>query len=201
MEKTILDKAISFACCAHVGGTRKGTTVPYIVHPIEVMKIVAGITEDKEVRAAAVLHDTVEDTDTCLEDLRVIFGERVAALVDAESEKKQRDRPEKETWRARKEETLNHLETASKDAKIICLGDKLANMRDIARDCAAEGDGLWERFNAPETDREGKEKGLSQKVTNIGWYYRGVAERLKDELGGTAAWKELDSLIMQVFHC
>lgn len=201
MKDSILDYAIAFACYAHSGVNRKGTDIPYIVHPIEVMKIVSSITSDKEVRAAAVLHDTVEDTNTSKDDIAYRFGNRVADLVAAESENKREGTPEKETWRIRKQETLNHLNGINKDAKIICLGDKLANMRDIARDYAAIGDSLWERFNAPETDEEGNNKGLSQKMSNIGWYYRGVASNLEGDLGDTRAWKELDRLITEVFHC
>ena len=194
MDKSLTDRALEYAVKAHAGQTRKGTSIPYIVHPVEVMKIVAGITGDEEVRAAAVLHDTKEDAGATPEELAELFGDRVSKLVCAESEDKREDRPEKETWRIRKQETLDHVEHADRDVKIICLGDKLANMRDIARDFKAVGDDLWTRFNAPEDG-----KGIEGKKTNIGWYYRGIADRLKDELGQTAAWKELDGLVAEVF--
>lgn len=106
METNILDKAVSFACCAHAGAFRKGTDIPYIVHPVEVMKIVCGLTSDEEVRAAAVLHDTLEDTPATKAQLIAEFGERVAALVCSESEDKREGTPEKQTWRVRKEETV-----------------------------------------------------------------------------------------------
>ena len=195
MEKSVVDQAVSFACNAHAGTFRKGTDIPYIVHPMEVMKIVCGITADKEVRAAAVLHDTVEDTPVTKADIEVLFDSRVAELVASESEDKREGIPEKETWKIRKEETLNHLEKASKDVKIICLGDKLANMRDIARDYENLGDKLWERFNAPQDGM-----GLQGKVANIGWYYSGIVEKLKNDLSETVAWKELDSLVRKVFE-
>ena len=195
MEKSVVDQAVSFACSAHAGAFRKGTDTPYIVHPVEVMKIVCSITGDKEVRAAAVLHDTVEDTPVTKDDIEILFGSRVAELVASESENKREGTPEKETWKIRKQETLDHLEKASKEVKIICLGDKLANMRDIARDYENLGDKLWERFNAPDGG-----SGLPGKVANVGWYYRGVANRVKAELGDTPAWKELDSLVRKVFE-
>lgn len=200
MNKSIVDQAVSFACCAHAGAVRKSTDIPYIVHPMEVMKIVCDLTDDEEIRAAAVLHDTIEDTPTTKTDLEELFGSRVAELVASESENKREGTPEKETWCIRKQETLKHLEKASRDVKIICLGDKLANMRDMERDFKEKKDKLWERFNAPDTDAEGKNKSLAQKVANIGWYYRGVASRLESELGNTAAWKELDQLITEVLH-
>lgn len=193
-ENTLAERAAEFAKAAHAGQVRKGTETPYIVHPMAVMEIVSGITEDEEVRAAAVLHDTVEDTETTQEDIENLFGRRVAELVGAESENKREGLPEKETWVIRKLETLDHLAKADYNTQVICLGDKLANMRDIARDRAELGDGLWERFNAPEDG-----KGTEGKKANIGWYYRGIADRLKNMLGDTEAWQELDRLVKEVF--
>ena len=57
----MIDKAITFATKAHEGQFRKGTKLPYIVHPLEVGVIVSRMTQDKEVIAAAILHDTLED--------------------------------------------------------------------------------------------------------------------------------------------
>ena len=194
-----LDSAVAFACTAHAGACRKCTSVPYIVHPVEVMKIVCGLSEDEDVRAAAVLHDTIEDTGAKKEELAALFGDRVADLVAAESENKRPDRPEKATWKIRKSETLKRLESAEMDVKKICLGDKLANIRDIARDFYLLGDDLWNRFNAPSTDENGNDKGNDGKKANIGRYYRGVADRLKSELGSSVAWAELDALITRIF--
>ena len=56
----MIDKAITFATKAHEGQFRKGTKLPYIVHPLEVGVIVSRMTQDKEVIAAAILHDTLE---------------------------------------------------------------------------------------------------------------------------------------------
>ena len=190
----LLKKAVDFATEAHAGTFRKGTDIPYIEHPLAAFRIVCGITEDSEVRAAAVLHDTVEDTDVSREDIEREFGKRVADLVASESENKRENLPEKDTWKIRKLETLEDLKDAGKDTQIICLGDKLANMRDIARDYEALGEKLWERFNAPEDDQ-----GLDGKKANIGWYYRSVADSLRRELGRTEAWQELDRLVVDVF--
>ena len=194
-EMSIVDRAVGFAAIRHAGAFRKGTDIPYIVHPVEVMKIVAGITGDEEIRAAAVLHDTVEDAGVKREELEEKFGGRVAELVGAESENKREGEPEEKTWKIRKQETIEHIAAADREAKIICLGDKLANMRDIAGDFENIGDKLWERFNAPDDG-----KGLAGKKANIGWYYRSIADGLKSELGDTAAWKELDGLVRKVLE-
>lgn len=85
----MIDKAIAFATKAHEGQVRKGTSRPYIVHPLEVGEIISSMTEDEEVIAAAILHDTIEDCEGVTEEiLQREFGERVAFLVAQESEDK-----------------------------------------------------------------------------------------------------------------
>ena len=98
----MIEKAIRFAVTAHEGTKRKGKDRPYILHPIEVMSIVAGMTEDEEVIAAAVLHDTVEDTAVTAADIELEFGPRVAKLVIAESEDKMKGLPAGASWKLRK---------------------------------------------------------------------------------------------------
>ena len=100
------DRAIQFATAAHAGMTRKANDTPYIVHPLEVAAIAASLTNDEDVLCAAVLHDTVEDTGVELIDLAFLFGDRVAYLVDTETEDKLPGLPKKETWQRRKELSL-----------------------------------------------------------------------------------------------
>ena len=183
---SLMDRAIVFATRAHSGTYRKGTKIPYIVHPIEAAAIVATMTDDPDMIAAAVLHDVVEDTDATLEEIRFFFNERIAKLVEAESEDKRKDLPPQETWMVRKMETLNFLRyEADRDAKILALADKLSNMRAVHRDQNTIGDKLWERFN-----EKSKEK--------HGWMYRQVAEALSD-LKDTFAWQEYDDLVRKTF--
>lgn len=187
MEKTLtlLDQAIIFATKAHSGATRKGTRVPYIVHPIEAAAIVSAMTDDEEVIAAAVLHDVLEDTDATWEELEEQFGRRIADLVSDESENKRKDLPAAETWKVRKQETVTFLETsASLDAKMLALADKLSNLRSIYRDVYIIGDKVWERFNQ-------KDKKMH------GWMYRAIAEALR-ELSDHPTWQEYDRLVRAV---
>ena len=86
LDTQLLDRAIIFAVRAHAGTERRGKGFPYIVHPMEAVEIVATMTADQELLAAAALHDTVEDTDITIEQIRAEFGDRVASLVAAESE-------------------------------------------------------------------------------------------------------------------
>lgn len=144
---TLLDRAIEFAAVKHAGQPRKGTRLPYFTHVMEAMEIVCRMTEDEEVRAAAVLHDTLEDTQTTKEELVRNFGQRVADLVAAESENKREDKPAGETWLTRKLETIEHMRTAPTEIRMIALGDKLSNVRAMTRDYRIVGEQLWQRFN------------------------------------------------------
>ncbi len=183
---TTLERAIIFATQAHEGTRRKGKERLYILHPIEVMTIVGSITEDEEILAAAVLHDTVEDTDVKQGDIEREFGKRVAELVVSESENKREDQPAESTWQIRKAETIEHLKHSDRDIKLICLGDKLANIREMSRDYALLGDGLWERFNQ-------KDKSLHC------WYYSSVYQVLAEEFGNVPAIQEYKALLEYVF--
>lgn len=182
----LFDKAVAFAVMAHSGQKRKGKEKPYILHPLEVAAIVGAYTNDPEVLVAAVLHDTVEDTETTKEMIRDLFGEHVAALVASESENKREDQPAESTWKIRKQETIDHLKTASRDVKLICLGDKLANIREIAADYLVEGEKLWERFNQSDPAMHG-------------WYYGEVLIVLEAEFGEIPAIKEYRMLWKSVF--
>ena len=82
----MIQKAALFAAKAHEGMIRKGSRIPYIYHPMEVALIVAQMTDDPEVIAAAYLHDVLEDTSVTPEELEQNFGSRVLSFVMAESE-------------------------------------------------------------------------------------------------------------------
>lgn len=182
----IFNKAIVFATKAHSGSFRKGTTIPYIVHPMEASAIVATMTENKTILAAAVLHDVVEDTDYTINDIMKVFGEDVARLVSAESEDKRDNLPSEATWKIRKQETLDHLkDEATKEEKVITLGDKLSNIRAMYRDYLEIGDELWNRFN---------QKDKSEHA----WCYKTIAGLLPD-LSDTPAYQEYAELVNKVF--
>ena len=77
-----LHDAIVFAAKAHKGQVRKGTDVDYITHPMEVLQILTQMGADGNLLIAGVLHDVVEDTDVTLDEVRELFGDDVATLVD-----------------------------------------------------------------------------------------------------------------------
>ena len=185
LDTKLLDRAILFAVKAHSGTERRGKGFPYIVHPMEAMEIVATMTSDQELLAAAVLHDTVEDTSVTVEEIRQQFGERIATIVENESDKIIENKSEEESWHERKRAAIERLAKAPHDAKIVALGDKLSNMRAIWRDYKVKGDELWKIFHV--TDKKEHE-----------WHYRGLADSLR-ELQDTFAFKEFQSLINEVF--
>ncbi len=186
IDSELLDRAIVFAVKAHHNTERRGKGFPYIVHPMEAMEIVSTITSDQELLAAAALHDTIEDTDVTVEQLREMFGERIAELVYAESDQFSEGVSEEDSWHERKQAAIDRLAVASHDAKIVAMGDKLSNMRAIWRDYQIKGDELWKIFHV--TDKASHE-----------WHYRGLAASLK-ELSDTFAYKEFMRLINEVFE-
>jgi len=139
----VLEKAIRFAMDAHMGGTRKGSNLPYILHPLETLQILTSMNADINLMAAGVLHDTLEDTDAALLDIYDQFGVDVAALVNAHTEDKRK------IWYVRKLTTVTDLPDENIRQKMLAMADKVANMRSMLRDHRSIGDELWERFNAP----------------------------------------------------
>lgn len=185
LNTELLDRAIVFAVKAHANTERRGKGYPYIVHPLEAVEIVATMSPDQELLAAAALHDTVEDTEVTVEQLKAEFGERIASLVADESDVMPEGMTEEASWHQRKQAAIDRLSRASHDAKMVALGDKLSNMRAIARDYDEIGDALWNRFHT--NDPKEHE-----------WHYRGLADALR-ELEDTVAYKEFESLINKVF--
>lgn len=181
-----LNEAIAFAAERHKGQVRKSSVTPYIMHPLEVAAIIASLTDDEEIMIAGLLHDTVEDTDTTPQEITERFGERVAQLVNRETENKRSDLPPGATWKIRKEETLAVLKNSTDTAvKIMWLADKLSNARSVYRCMLKVGDAVFDIFNE-------KDKKMHE------WYYRSVAEYTA-ELNGTAAYIEFSQLLDKIF--
>jgi (p)ppGpp synthase/HD superfamily hydrolase len=124
-----LARAYHFAAARHVHQRRKGEAAePYMNHLTEVAELVAQATRgtDPDIIVAAVLHDTVEDTATTLEELAAQFGERVANLVAEVTDDKSLSK------QTRKDLQVEHAAHASRGAQIIKLADKTSNLRSLA---------------------------------------------------------------------
>lgn len=164
----IFEKALMFATERHGGQVRKIANTPYILHPAEVAAIVGTMTDDREILAAAVLHDTVEDTDTTIGEIGEYFGRRVQLLVMTETEDKYEDKPPQETWVTRKQDTLLILQHTNEiGVKMMWLGDKLSNIRSFAREYRKVGDAVWQNLNQKDPKKQA-------------WYYSTIAEYLSD---------------------
>ena len=122
-------KALQFAADKHRNQRRKDVEAsPYINHPIYVARILADIggVDDLGVLAAAVLHDTVEDTETESADIERHFGERIARIVGEVTDDKSLKKAE------RKRLQIEHARHMSDEGALVKVADKIANVRDIA---------------------------------------------------------------------
>lgn len=175
----LIHKAIEFAAIRHKDQKRKGTELPYIVHPMEVMQILTENGCDKTVIAAGILHDTIEDTETTYDDILENFGKEIADIVASESEDKSK------SWKERKQTTIDSLPNESFETQLVCCADKLSNLRSMLWDYQKTGENLWERFRA---DKE-----------NIQWYYNGIIESLS-ALEDYDMYQELKNTFYKLFR-
>jgi len=161
-------KAIKFVAEAHQGHYRKGTSIPYISHLMNVMKILIEIGCDKEIVTAGILHDVIEDTSVTSEQVERVFGKRVATIVAGASEPEhiRNGQGGKAPWRLRKQHTIAYItREATLDELLVNCADKLDNIESIKHDFNLKGERLWERFNAPKQEQQ--------------WYYCSVATALE----------------------
>lgn len=130
----LLLRALSFSAEKHRDQRRKGVAAsPYINHPIAVAEVLArtGVS-DHEILAAAVLHDTIEDTETTGEELETRFGSRIRRLVEEVTDDKALPRD------TRKDLQIEHAPDLSDGAKQIKIADKICNVRDVTHAAPAK---------------------------------------------------------------
>jgi guanosine-3',5'-bis(diphosphate) 3'-pyrophosphohydrolase len=133
----LLLRALAFAAHKHRDQRRKDAEAsPYINHPIALAEVLAeeGAIADIEVLAAALLHDTIEDTATTAEELRATFGARIAGLVEEVSDDQSLEKAD------RKRLQIEHAAGLSAGAKLVKLADKICNLRDVAERPPAKWD-------------------------------------------------------------
>jgi guanosine-3',5'-bis(diphosphate) 3'-pyrophosphohydrolase len=125
----LIMQALSFAAHKHRDQRRKDVDAsPYINHPISLANILTneGGISDVEVICAALLHDTIEDTDTTAEELGQVFGLVIQSIVVEVSDDTTLPRVD------RKRLQIEHAAHASDKAKLVKLADKISNLRDVA---------------------------------------------------------------------
>ncbi len=148
----VVEDAIRFAARFHRDQLRKGSDLPYIVHPAAVASILQRVGFDDEyILAAAWLHDVVEDTAATSDQVAEDFPAEVADLVRAMSEQKTDADGNKLSWKHRKSHHLEVMSQAPVRVKAVMLADKLHNMLSMCVDARAQPD-VWSRFNSSRED-------------------------------------------------
>jgi (p)ppGpp synthase/HD superfamily hydrolase len=156
-------QALALAVEAHAGQKRKGTSIPYISHPLAVASIALEFGADEDQAIAALLHDAIEDGGK--EYAHIIeeqFGDRVLYLVQGCTDGIPDSEGKKTDWYERKTNYLLHLEQAHEDILLVSGADKLHNARAIVFDVKSIGPMVFERFS---TKKEGTL-----------WYYEKLAD-------------------------
>ena len=176
-----LFSALKFAAHAHMGQYRKGTSIPYLVHPVSVMQYLIKNNAPADAVIAGVLHDTLEDTATTPAQLRATFGDRVTELVIGASE------PDKSlSWHERKAHTLATLSQTSDIAQLmVCCADKLHNVTCTLNDYKQYGDAVWERFNRGYLDQK--------------WYYTSLADIFARHTSASAIFSDYIAVVRELF--
>ena len=188
-ENALISKAINFAVEKHstvknpdgtIGQKRKGSNLPYIIHPIEVWQILRNNDCSVEVQVAGLLHDTLEDTNATPEEIKESFGEEILSLVLTESEDKSK------TWKERKQHTIDALANDSIETMQVCCADKLSNCRAQLYDYKQIGDALFDRFNKQSTPEL------------QAWYYKSIVKALTP-LKGMKMYDELCEVVKELY--
>ena len=167
-----IQKAINEAARLHHEQKRKGDGLPYVVHLFSVAVILSNYTNDEDIIAAGLLHDTIEDVPGYTkEELEKDFGKRVAEIVEGVTEEKFIGQNEKATWRNRKEGYLEKLQQDSEEAMLVCAADKIHNLDSMIDGIKLQGEKYWSNFNS---SAEGKL-----------WFYEEVFKILKGRLNSS----------------
>ncbi len=147
-----IKKAIQFAARKHHGQMRmESEPLPYLTHLFSVALLVAEDGAADDVVTAALLHDTLEDTDTTRGEIVSEFNERVAVLVESVSEIKEKDGKEF-SWKERKENYLTNIEKSSDDAVLIAIADKIDNIECKLEAFLKEGKEIHSRWKQPKEE-------------------------------------------------
>ena len=159
----LLYKAIHEAARLHEGQRRKIVDVPFVVHPFAVGMLLARYTDDEEVIAAGLLHDTLEDVEGYeYAELKDSFGERVADIVLGVTEEAHG------SWREVRRLYIAALRSGGEEAVMVAAADKVHNLLSTIEGVERFGEGVWEKFHGEPADYE--------------WFYGEVLAVAKERL-------------------
>jgi len=181
-----LDKAIRIAAWAHEqeGQHRKGSDIPYVIHPFGVMLIASNATDDEDTLIGCLLHDVLEDVEPTIygeTEMNADFGSKVVSIVkDVSKNESMSD------WHDRCNAYLNHIEqTACDEAVIVCTSDKIHNLQSVLTDYKNVGDELWNRFT-------------TKRATDQLWWYQSVLEVITKRNAPQILQEDLTSKISEL---
>lgn len=177
-------EALGYAFELHAKQRRKQTEIPYVAHLMAVSALVLEDGGDEDEAIAALLHDAIEDQSehTSLEQIGHRFGPRVAKIVHACTDSHTLPKP---PWRERKQAYLAGLPDKGESGALrVVASDKLHNARAVLSDYREVGEKLWDRFTG------GREGTL--------WYYRSLADALRESGRVTRLAAELDRTVTEL---
>lgn len=180
------DEALQVATLAHRPQMRKGSDLPYIVHPIHVSVILLRHGFPTDVAIAGLLHDLVEDQGYELSKIEEQFGVRVAEMVEALTEQKRDDQGKKRPWDVRKREALEQIRDAGRETVAVKAADTLHNAQSFVNDLHREGHRVWRHFN----------RGPQSQLD----YYRRILDVAEERLGDHPLAVELADAIDRLAH-
>lgn len=160
--------ALVYAHTLHRHQPRKGKDIPYIGHLLGVASLVVEAGGNEDMAIAALLHDAVEDQggQPRLDEIRRLFGPRVAQIVWGCTDSDEVDPGRKAPWCDRKQKYLDHVEhEADPQVRLVSAADKVHNARAVLLDHHEIGDAVFERFS------KGKQGTL--------WYYRALVDAFR----------------------
>ncbi len=155
-----IDRAIGFAARAHDGQRRKTGNIPYIAHPVGVAMILQEMGCEESIVVAGLLHDTVEDTNVTLDEIRYNFGDEIANIVAICTEPSKKN----SNWESRKLHMIEALRDAPLSAKLVAAADKYHNLGHTLYTKQALGSAIWKRFGRDEAHQA--------------WYYRSMLKSI-----------------------
>jgi (p)ppGpp synthase/HD superfamily hydrolase len=185
------DHALLFAAQVHRNQDRKKSGIPYLSHLMGVAAIVLDYGGDEDMGIAALLHDAAEDHGgrAMLNSIELMFGKRVAKIVDGCTDSYGDEGKRKPKWYPRKMRYIRRVRNEDAETRFVSAADKLYNARAILRDVRQVGDSAFVRFAAPKA--------------KVLWYYRalvtafragGVTHLLKPLLD------DLDRVVTELEH-
>ena len=174
-----VEKAISTAANAHRKQIRKGSGVPYIIHPFSVMLLASEVTDDEDTLVACLFHDILEDVPDMYSEkqMQQDYGENVVRIVRGVT----KDDSIKD-WHQRSEAYLTHLRNeAPEESVIVSLADKCHNLHAVLQDYDRIGDDIWDIFS-------------SNKQSQL-WWYQSILQVAHDRLPKNSLHQRLEHMI------